>query len=103
MLLGVFIMYKKLYLLPRVLGAILTSRILGTNDKSRFAGGDSSDTCPEHSGFLKRFPGWVDEEHINLLLGIYLLGINVLKHNYNNINTQETLKTIINYNFNKIG
>ena len=53
--------------------------------------------------FLKRLPGWVDEDHINLLLGIYLLEITVFKHNYNNFNTQETPKTIINDNFNKIG
>ena len=52
--------------------------------------------------FLRRFPGWINENHINLLLGIYLLGINTFKHNLNNIYSSEMPKSILNINFNRI-
>ncbi|RKY83657.1 hypothetical protein DRQ09_09740 [candidate division KSB1 bacterium] len=44
----------------------------------------------------------MNENHINLLLGIYLIGINVFKHNLNNIYSSYMHESILNINFNRI-
>jgi len=52
--------------------------------------------------FLRRFPGWVDEEHINFILGVYLLGMRVFHNNRENITSQKIPDAILNVNFNRI-
>lgn len=52
--------------------------------------------------FLRRFPGWVDEDHINFVLGVYLVGMRVFHNNRENITTQKIPDALLNVNFNRI-
>jgi transposase-like protein len=52
--------------------------------------------------FLRRFPGWVDENHINLILGLYTIGMRVFRLNSKNYHAQELPDSLFNANFNRI-
>ena len=52
--------------------------------------------------FLKRFPGWIDEEHISYILGVHIIGTEVFRVNFNNIHAQKIPSSIIGINFNRI-
>lgn len=49
--------------------------------------------------FIRRFPGWVDDEQVNTIIGMYLLGMNAYRHNIKN---PENPISITNANFNRI-
>ena len=52
--------------------------------------------------FLRRFPGWIDEDHINFVLGVYLVGMRVFHHNRKNITAQKIPDALLSVNFNRI-
>jgi transposase-like protein len=52
--------------------------------------------------FLRRYPGWIDEEHIALIFGLYILGMKVFRKNKENYYGQEIPENILNLNFNRI-
>lgn len=49
--------------------------------------------------FIRRYPGWINEEQIDVTFGLHLLGMKAYRHNKNN---QETPISITNLNFNRI-
>lgn len=52
--------------------------------------------------FLQRFPGWIDEEHIALIVGLFIQGMKLFQRNQENYYAQEILENILNTNFNRI-
>ena len=52
--------------------------------------------------FLKRFPGWIDEEHISYILGVFMIGTRVFQENFKHIHAQKMPSSILGINFNKI-
>ncbi|MFQ6116589.1 MAG: transposase, partial [bacterium] len=48
--------------------------------------------------FLRRFPGWLDEAHIELLLGLYIQSMKVFKQNKLDFYSREIPVTILNFN-----
>ena len=52
--------------------------------------------------FMRRYPGWTDENQLNLTVGIYLLGMKSFHHNRDKIYHQGMPCSILNLNFNRI-
>lgn len=51
---------------------------------------------------LRRFPGWIDEEHIEMIVGIYIAGMKLFHHNQQSYHKPEIPANILNLNFNRI-
>jgi len=51
---------------------------------------------------LRRFPGWIDENHIEMIVGIYIAGKKLFHHNQLNYHNPEIPANILNLNFNRI-
>jgi len=49
--------------------------------------------------FIRRYPGWIDDDQVDLTFGLYLLGMKAYKYNVNN---PEKPISITNANFNRI-
>jgi len=52
---------------------------------------------------LKRYPGWVDEEHIRFIVGLFILSSKVFHHNQMNLYQPGIPVNILSANFNRIG
>ena len=52
--------------------------------------------------FLRRFPGWIDEEHISYILGVFIISTNVFHNNWNHRYARKMPSCILDLNFNRI-
>lgn len=52
--------------------------------------------------FLRRFPGWIDEDHIVQIIGIFLIGMRVFRNNSKNYHAQRLPDSLFNPNFNRM-
>lgn len=52
--------------------------------------------------FMRRYPGWTDEDQLNLVVGMYLLGMESFHHNRDKIYQREMPYSILKINFNRV-
>ncbi len=52
---------------------------------------------------LTRYPGWVNEEHIIGIVGLFIAGSQVFHHNQFNFYQPRISENILSLNFNRIG